>query len=89
VWEKLHPHIEFAYNRKVNSTTSHTPFEVVYVFNPLTPLDLLPIPILDEVLCKDGLKKHLLLKTCTTTSSAKLKGRYTSMHNTPIRGARH
>ena len=53
----LLPHIEFAYNRVVNSTTSHTPFEVVYGFNPLTPLDLLPIPVLDEVLCKDDFEK--------------------------------
>jgi len=56
VWENLIPHIEFAYNRLVNST-SHTPFEVVYGFNPLTPLDLLPIPILYEVLCKEGFEK--------------------------------
>jgi len=57
VWEDLLPHVEFAYNRVVNSTTSHSPFEVVYGFNPLTPLDLLPIPILDDVLCKDGDEK--------------------------------
>ncbi|RDX85182.1 hypothetical protein CR513_33678, partial [Mucuna pruriens] len=28
----------------VSSTTSHSPFELVYGFNPLTPLDLLPLP---------------------------------------------
>ena len=50
MWENLLPHIEFAYNRVVNSTTSHTSFEVVYGFNPLTPLDLLPILVLDELL---------------------------------------
>ena len=61
-WENLLPHIEFAYNQVVNSTTSHTPFEVVYGFNPLTPLDLLSIPILDEVLCKDGLEKASFIK---------------------------
>jgi len=55
--ETLLPHIEFAYNRVVKSTTSHTPFEVVYRFNPLTPLYLLPIPVLDEVLCKNGFEK--------------------------------
>ena len=62
MWENLLPHIEFAYNRVVNSTTSHTPFEVVYVFNPLTPLDLIPIPVLDEVLCKDGFEKASFIK---------------------------
>ncbi|RDY07633.1 Tf2-11, partial [Mucuna pruriens] len=29
----------------VNETTSHTPFELVYGYNPLSPLDLLPLPI--------------------------------------------
>ena len=62
VWENLLPHIELAYNRVVNSTTSHTPFEVVYGFNPFTPLDLFPIPILDEVLCKDGFEKASFIK---------------------------
>jgi len=62
VWENLLPHIEFAYNRVVNSTTSHTPFEVVYGFNPLTPLELLPIPVLDEVLSKMVLKKTSFIK---------------------------
>jgi len=62
VWENLIPHIEFAYNQVVNSTTSHTPFEVVYGFNPLTPFDLLPILILDEVLCNDGFGKTSFIK---------------------------
>ena len=62
MWKNLLPHIEFAYNRVVNSTTSHTPFEVVYEFNPLTPLDLLLIPVLDEVLCKDGFEKAYFIK---------------------------
>jgi len=62
VRENLLPHVEFAYNRVVNSTTAHSPFEVVYGFNPLTPLDLLPIPVLDEVLCKDGFEKASFIK---------------------------
>jgi len=62
VWEDLIPHSEFAYNRVVNSTTSHTPFEVVYGFNPLTPFYLLHIPVLDEVLCKDGFEKVVFIK---------------------------
>ena len=62
VWENLLPHVEFAYNKVVNSTTSDSPFEVVYGFNPLTPLDLLPIPILDDVLCKEGFEKASFIK---------------------------
>ncbi|RDY01243.1 hypothetical protein CR513_15458, partial [Mucuna pruriens] len=38
------PHIEFAYNKVVNTTISHSPFELVYGFNPITPFDLLPLP---------------------------------------------
>jgi len=34
----------------------------VYGFNPLTPLDLLPIPILDEVLSNDGFEKTSFIK---------------------------
>ena len=62
MWEELLPHTEFAYNRVVNSTTSHTPFEVVYGIKPLTPLDLLPIHVLDEVLWKDGFEKASFIK---------------------------
>ena len=43
-WEACLPHVEFAYNRVVHSTTNCSPFEVVYGFYPLTPLDLLPMP---------------------------------------------
>lgn len=44
-WEDCLPHVEFAYNRVVHSTTQLSPFEVVYGFNPITPLDLLPLPL--------------------------------------------
>ena len=44
-WEECLPHVEFAYNRTVHSATKFSPFEIVYGFNPLTPLDLLPLPI--------------------------------------------
>nr|KYP35358.1 Transposon Ty3-I Gag-Pol polyprotein [Cajanus cajan] len=43
-WDECLPHIEFAYNRVVHKTTNLSPFEVVYGFNPLTPLDLIPLP---------------------------------------------
>jgi len=42
--EECLPRVEFAYNRVVHSTTQHSSFEVVYGFNPLTSLDLLPLP---------------------------------------------
>jgi len=34
----------------------------VYEFNPLTPLDLLSIPVLGEVLFKDGFEKTYFIK---------------------------
>ena len=43
-WEDCLPFVEFAYNRAVHSTTHCSPFEIVYGFNPLTPIDLLPFP---------------------------------------------
>ena len=48
-WEDCLPHVEFAYNRAVHSTTELCPFEVVYGFKPITPLDLLPLPIHERV----------------------------------------
>ncbi|KAH9686183.1 Endonuclease [Citrus sinensis] len=55
-WEECLPHVEFAYNRTVHSATKFSPFEIVYGFNPLTPLDLLPLPI-DERASMDGCKQ--------------------------------
>ena len=44
-WEECLPIAEFAYNRARHSTTAKSPFEVVYGFNPLSPLDILPLPL--------------------------------------------
>jgi hypothetical protein len=53
LWEECLPHIEFAYNRSVDSTTKVSPFQVVYGFNPRAPIDLLPLPPL-EMTCFDA-----------------------------------
>ena len=42
--ESCLPLIEFAYNRTVQATSLFSPFEVVYGFNPLTLMDILPLP---------------------------------------------
>ena len=60
-WEESLPHVEFAYNRSIHTTTGHTPFEVVYGFNPLTPMDLLPLPT-DQIMNKDGFNKAEYVK---------------------------
>jgi hypothetical protein len=40
----------------MHSTTNYSPFEIVYGFNPLTPLDLIPL-LVDERVSLDGTKK--------------------------------
>ncbi|XP_062217663.1 uncharacterized protein LOC133917845 [Phragmites australis] len=53
MWEQCLPHVEFAYNRAVHSTTNFCPFEIVYGFKPHTPMDLLPLPLVWLHLRKD------------------------------------
>ncbi|KAG8482833.1 hypothetical protein CXB51_024109 [Gossypium anomalum] len=55
-WEECLPHIEFAYNRTVHFATKFSPFEIVYGFNPLSPLDLIPLPN-DQIINIDAKKK--------------------------------
>ena len=49
LWEECLPHVEFAYNHAMHSATNFSPFEVVYSFNPLSPLDLLALPLSERV----------------------------------------
>jgi hypothetical protein len=53
LWEECLPHIEIAYNRSVHSTMKVSPFQVVYGFNSLAPIDLLPLPP-SEMTCFDA-----------------------------------
>ncbi|RDX73819.1 hypothetical protein CR513_46509, partial [Mucuna pruriens] len=47
--------------RIVNIITSHSPFELVYGFNPLSPLDLLPLPNVSSMLnCNELSKAHFV-----------------------------
>jgi hypothetical protein len=47
--EECLPFIEFANNRTMHLTTSFSSFEIVYGFNPLTPMDLIPLPFKERV----------------------------------------
>jgi len=55
------PYIEFAYNHSVHSITEFSPFEIVYGFNLLTPIDLIPLPIDERAL--DGNRKAQMVNT--------------------------
>ncbi|RDX81037.1 hypothetical protein CR513_38332, partial [Mucuna pruriens] len=48
LWSRLDwiLHVEFAYNRVFNSTSSYSPFELAYGFNPLSSLDLFCLTVL-------------------------------------------
>ena len=48
-WEECIPHAEFAYNRAQHSTTGKSPFMIVYGFESSTTLDLLPLPLHEQV----------------------------------------
>ena len=60
-WEECLPHVEFACNHAKHSATKFSPFEIVYGFNPLSPLDLMPLPLSERV-SLDGQKKAELVK---------------------------
>ncbi|OMO57356.1 Integrase, catalytic core [Corchorus capsularis] len=60
-WEDCLPLVEFAYNRNIHSTTGFSHFEIVYGFNPLTPLDLLSLPLSVQV-DMDGERKAEFFK---------------------------
>jgi hypothetical protein len=67
LWKECLPHIEFAYNRSVHSTTKVSPFRVVYGFNPRAPIDLLPLPP-SEMTCFDASQRsEFILKMHETT----------------------
>ena len=81
------PYVEFSYNLSVHSTTNHSTFEVLYRVKPLTPLDLMPLPI-DKRTSLDGKKKVESPKYYMRKCGYKLRrGLSTTLHNI-IKGAK-
>ena len=62
MWEQCLPHVEFAYNRSVHSTTKMCPFQVVYGFMPRAPIYLLPLPSSKKVNFDAKERADLILK---------------------------
>jgi hypothetical protein len=41
MWKECLPHVEFAYNHSLHSTTKMCPFEIIYGFLLHAPIDLM------------------------------------------------
>jgi RNase H-like domain found in reverse transcriptase/Reverse transcriptase (RNA-dependent DNA polymerase)/Integrase zinc binding domain/Integrase core domain len=86
-WEDCLPFVEFAYNRCIHSSTGYSPFEVVYGFNPLTPLDLMPLPF-KEIVSTDGKKKADLVKSIHEKARAQIEKKNEHYANQKNKGRR-
>ena len=82
------PHVEFAYNRTIHSATKFSPFEIVYGFNPLTPLDLSPLPM-SEHLNLDGKKKAEFVKQNHEKARLNIERRIEQYAKQANKGHRH
>jgi hypothetical protein len=67
LWEECLPHIKFAYNRSLHSTTKMCPFQIVYGFVPCAPFDLLPLPSSVQNNFDATQRAELILKLHATT----------------------
>jgi hypothetical protein len=67
LWEECLPHVEFAYNRSMHSTTKICPFEIVYGLIPHAPIDLMPLPTSEKLNFDAKQRAKLMLKLHETT----------------------
>ena len=87
-WEDCFPHVEFAYNRTIHFATKFSPFEIVYGFNPLTPLDLSPLPMYEHVNL-DGKKKAEFVKQIHEKARLNIERRTEQYAKQANKGRRH
>jgi hypothetical protein len=66
-WEECLPHIEFSYNRSLNSTSKMCPFQIVYGFVPRALIDFLPLPSSVQNNLDATQRAELILKLHATT----------------------
>lgn len=59
--------MEFAYNRATRSTTNVSSFQVVYGFNPNSPIDILPLPSSERIHNNAKERADVILKIHETT----------------------
>jgi hypothetical protein len=67
MWKDCLPHVEFAYNRSLHSTTKMCPVEIVYGFLPRAPIDLLSLPSSKKLNFHAKQHAELMLKLHETT----------------------
>jgi hypothetical protein len=61
------PHVKFAYNRSMHSTTKMYPFEIIYGLLPHAPIDLMPLPNSEKLNLDAKQRAELMLKLHETT----------------------
>jgi hypothetical protein len=67
MWEQCIPHVEFAYNRSLHSTTKMCPFEIVYGFLFHALIDLMHLPSSNKLNFDATKRAELMLKLHETT----------------------
>jgi hypothetical protein len=67
MWEECLPHVEFAYNRSLHSTTKMCLFEIVYGLLPHARIDLMPLPFSEKLNFNAKQRAELMLKMHETT----------------------
>jgi hypothetical protein len=73
MWEKCLPHVKFAYNRFLHSTTKMCPFKIVYGLLPHALIDLMPLPYSEKLNFDVMLKLHETTKENIERMNAKYK----------------
>jgi hypothetical protein len=88
LWEECLPHIEFAYNRSLHSTTKLCPFEIVYGFIPRAPIDLLAIAPSEKLNFDASRRAELIIKMHEQTK-ANIEAMNTKYKQAGSKGRKH